>query len=79
MKTIKILFLLLFITSCGINDNLEEDCGCEKTTFSKIDKSTQYIENIEYTLLSVEDVACAEEVFEVYLSGNIFYSIKCDK
>ena len=78
MKTLKLLIVLLLISSCSINENLEENCGCTKTTFYHKDESTQYIEHIDSYIISIEDVECSQPTFKQKTeTPYIFYTIKC--
>ena len=78
MKAIKTLIVLLLLTSCSINDNLEENCGCTKTTYYYKDISTQYIQYTDTYIISVEDNVCGDPAFkEPTELENIYYKIIC--
>lgn len=79
LKKISLLMLITLFLSCSVNDNLEEDCNCKKTTYFISNASTQYIQNTEYFIIKVEDVGCTEQLKNVRLSSNIYYSINCNK
>lgn len=76
MKKIIIIILLTLTTGC--TSLLDDNCGCEKTTFIKEDRSTKYFQNIEFTILEVKDIECSEQVTSELISDNIYYSIKCN-
>lgn len=67
------------LSSCSINENLEEDCDCTKTTYYYKDLSTEYIQNIDTYILTIEQTPCADDVIKKPVSENIFYNIKCKK
>lgn len=79
MKTIKTLIVLLLLTSCSINENLEENCECTKTTYYYKDISTQYIQHVDTYIISVEDNVCGDPAFkEPTETPYVFYTIKCN-
>lgn len=81
MKTIKLLLLLLLITSCSPEDDIPEECKCTRydyeLTFEIIGSSTVWNEE----LLDSYDVVCQDEKDRVFYYNNDgvrkFYNIEC--
>lgn len=76
MKAIKLIIILLILGSC--TSGKIDECGCEKTTYYYEDLSTEYIENVETYIVSVEDVSCVEPVKYKHIKDNLFYTIECN-
>ena len=79
------LFILLALTilSCS-KDDINDDCGCVKTTYN-ITQEPQIGSNglptivLVRTDLETENVECQDEVSQIQNYDNSFYDIVCDE
>ena len=72
-----LIILLGLLTSCSINDDLEEICDCTKTTYYYKDNSTEYINSIETYIISTDKIDCADPITNENITNNIYYNIEC--